>query len=101
VPDSDLSTRNKLCKLKACISVNHRISLCDEERRHCEAKCLGGLKIDNQLELGGLLNRQVGGFGALEDLSEVIDLSLRPLRRPDLTPFRSSLRLVRCDAAIT
>jgi hypothetical protein len=60
--------RNKLCEQKACISLNHRIGLCDEERRHCEAKRLGGLKIDNQLELGGLLDRQVGRFGALEDL---------------------------------
>src|SRR5215831_10295479 len=69
--DSDLRTRNKLCGLKACISLNHRISLCDEERWHCEPKCLGGLKIDNQLELGGLLDGQVGGLGALEDLVHV------------------------------
>src|SRR5215467_4015136 len=84
--DSDLRTRNKLCGLKACISLNHRVSLCDEERRHCEAKCLGGLKIDNQLKLGGLLNRQVGGFGTLEDLNDVPGRSVeqvaevRPIR---------------------
>jgi hypothetical protein len=34
---------------------------------HLEAERLGGLEIDDQLELGRLRDRQVGGFGALEN----------------------------------
>ena len=36
-------------------------------QRHVEAERLGGLEIDDQLELGRLRDRQVGGFGALEN----------------------------------
>jgi hypothetical protein len=30
---------------------------------------LGGLEVDHQFELRGLLDRQIAGFGAIEDLS--------------------------------
>lgn len=33
--------------------------------RYIDAKPLGGVKIYHELELGRLLNRQIGGFGAL------------------------------------
>ena len=36
-----------------------------------EAERLGGLEVDDQLELGRLLDRQIGRLGALEDLSGV------------------------------
>ena len=39
--------------------------------RHGEAERLGGLEVDDQLELGRLLDRQIGRLGALEDLSGV------------------------------
>src|SRR5437870_1260698 len=39
--------------------------------RHREAERLCGLEIDDQLESGRLLDRQIGGLGALEDLSSV------------------------------
>jgi hypothetical protein len=39
--------------------------------RHREAERLGGLEIDDQLEFGRPLDRQIGGLGALEDLSDV------------------------------
>jgi len=39
--------------------------------RHGEAERLGGLEVDDQLEGRRLLNRQIGGLGALEDLSRV------------------------------
>jgi hypothetical protein len=29
--------------------------------------CFGGLEVDDQLDLGGLLNRQAGGLVALEN----------------------------------
>ena len=31
-----------------------------------KTECLGGLEIDHEFELGGLLDRQVGGFFALD-----------------------------------
>src|SRR5262245_17239498 len=62
-----LSMRNKRVQ-KAWNSLNQLISLCDEERRHFEAKCFGGLEIDHQLELRRLLDGEVGGLGALQDL---------------------------------
>ena len=39
--------------------------------RHGEAERLGGLEVDDQLEGRRLLNWQIGGLGALEDLSDV------------------------------
>ena len=36
-----------------------------------QAERLGGLEVDHQLKLGGLLDRQVTGLGALEDLVDV------------------------------
>src|ERR1700721_2321993 len=39
--------------------------------RHGEAERLGGLEIDDQLEGGRLLHRQIGRLGAVEDLSGV------------------------------
>src|SRR5215469_7993806 len=45
------------------------------ERKHLiwngEAKRLGCLEIDDQIELGGLHDWQVGGFFALEDFDDV------------------------------
>ena len=39
--------------------------------RHGEAERLGGLEVDDQLELGRLLDRQISRLGAFEDLSGV------------------------------
>jgi hypothetical protein len=39
--------------------------------RHREAERFRGLEIDDQLELGRLLDRQIGRLGALEDLPGV------------------------------
>src|SRR5437763_15498967 len=43
----------------------------EERLRHGEAERLGGLEVDDQLEGRRLLDRQIGGLGALEDLSGV------------------------------
>jgi hypothetical protein len=39
--------------------------------RNGEAERLRGLEVDHQLELGRLLNRQIGRLGALQDFSGV------------------------------
>ena len=39
--------------------------------RDGEAERLGGVEIDDQLECGRLLHREVSGVGAFEDLSDV------------------------------
>jgi hypothetical protein len=36
-----------------------------------EAERLSGLEVNDELELGGLLDGKVGGFGALEDSVDV------------------------------
>src|SRR5947209_5431933 len=43
----------------------------EDRGRHGQAERLGGLEIDHQLENGRLLDRQVGGLRAREDLSDV------------------------------
>ena len=35
--------------------------------RDCQAQRLGGLEVDDELELGGLLDRKIGGLGTFED----------------------------------
>jgi hypothetical protein len=44
---------------------------CKQCRRHLNTKRLGGREVDQQLELGGLHDRQVGGLFDLEDAAEV------------------------------
>ena len=39
--------------------------------RDCESERFGGLEVDHQLEFRGLLNGEIGGLGALEDLVHV------------------------------
>src|SRR5260370_36276407 len=43
----------------------------EQRLRHGETKRLGGLEIDDQLEFGRLLHRQVGRLGALQDMVEI------------------------------
>src|SRR5215207_11274049 len=51
--------------------LDYFISAGQERVWHPKAKPLCGLQIDDQLELGRLLNRQVGGLGTLEDPTDV------------------------------
>src|SRR5215510_2406114 len=42
-----------------------------QRRRDRQPERFGGLEVDDQLELGGLLDREIGGFGSSEDLVDV------------------------------
>jgi len=46
---------------------DHLVGTGDQRRRHGEAKCFGGPKINREFAFGRRLYRQVGGFFALED----------------------------------
>src|SRR5215472_5925586 len=48
-------------------SLNHPIRSLQQRGRHREAERLGGLEVDDEFELAGLLDRKVGGLRALED----------------------------------
>ncbi len=50
---------------------NHLIRPHQNVRRNRQADLLGGFKIDHQLKLGRLLNRQIGGLGSLENLVNI------------------------------
>src|SRR3954465_2901840 len=50
---------------------DHLVSSLQDRLRHGQAERLSGLEIDNQLEPGRLLNRQIGRLLTLEDLSDV------------------------------
>jgi len=52
-------------------SFDHIVSASQERRRNSQSKCLGGLQIDDQLELDGLVDGKVSRFGALEKFSDV------------------------------
>jgi hypothetical protein len=49
------------------VSLDDLVGARKDRRRDRQAKSLGGVEIDHQLKRRGLLDRQVGGLGAVED----------------------------------
>ncbi len=54
----------------ACL-LDHLIRQQEQRWGHRHPERLGGLEVEDQLKFRGLLHRQVGRFGALEDLVHV------------------------------
>src|SRR5215470_13199175 len=52
-------------------SLNDLIRPRQHRRRDGQAERLGGLEVDDELELGRLLDREIGGLGTLEDLCHI------------------------------
>ena len=50
-------------------SLDHLVRPQQQRRRDRQAERLGGLEVDDQLELGGLLDGEVGGFAPFRILS--------------------------------
>src|SRR6266849_5442226 len=61
------SARPRLTRL-----LNHFIRSAEYRLRNSQSEGPGGLEIDHQLERGGLLDRQIAGLGAFEDLVYVM-----------------------------
>ena len=65
VPRSDISGAAN------CSLFDHLVGAGEQRRRHCEAKHPGCLRVDDQLELGRLHDRQLGRLRAFEDAAGV------------------------------
>jgi hypothetical protein len=52
-------------------SLDHFIRRGQQRWRHGEAQGFGGLEIDDQLETRRLLDRQIAGLGAFQDLVDI------------------------------
>src|SRR5205823_2493706 len=76
-PESSTQTevrRNPACcqnRSFARRSFDHLVGAGEKGLRHRQAERLRGLNVDDQLELGRLLDRQIGRLGAFEDLAGV------------------------------
>src|SRR5207245_1727759 len=56
---------------RAWLLLDHLVGASDDGLRDRKAEGLGGLEVDHQLELGRLLDGQVGGLRAFQDLVHV------------------------------
>jgi hypothetical protein len=75
--------------------LNHLVSGRQQRFRYGEAKQRGGLQIDDELELGRLQHRHLGGLGALKDAAgrEPLENPSRDLARGNLTFILHGKRL--------
>src|SRR5882762_6862333 len=64
-------SRPKLPEFTGHALLDHLGGAGEDRWRHREAERLRGLEIDDQLECGWLLHRQIGRLGALKDLSGI------------------------------
>src|SRR5262249_54240169 len=73
--DADLRADRSTAYLVSCIRVrsahgnsfDHLVGAADQRQRNGKAEGLGSLQVDDQLDFGGLLYRQIGRLLALEN----------------------------------
>ena len=53
------------------LSFDHLVGACMQSQRQLDAERLGSLEVKDQLDLYGLLNRQIGGFFTLENAANI------------------------------
>src|SRR5262250_1586945 len=70
-PTTVLNVRRSRPRLSSTL-LDNLIRLPKHRRRNGESQRLHGLEVDDQLELGGLLDGKVGWFSALEYLVHVL-----------------------------
>src|SRR5882672_10530190 len=66
--------------MSAAALLDYLIRPLEERLRDRQAKGLRGLEVDHRLVLGGLLDRQIAGLGAFEDLIHVGGRSPKQVR---------------------
>src|SRR5215471_6093870 len=59
------------CLRKLAGLPDHLVRLEEERRGYRQSEVLGGLEVDDQLELRGLLHGEVGGLGPLQDFIDI------------------------------
>ena len=53
-------------------SFDHLVGKGKQRRRNFEVECPSGLEVDHQLELGGLLDREIGWLCATENAIDIL-----------------------------
>src|SRR6266446_10648065 len=72
LPESSLSTNEpKQRRANGGALLNHLVRAQQDRLWDRDSKCLGGLEVDHQLDLGWLQDRQISRLGAVENLSGV------------------------------
>src|ERR1700686_2600634 len=72
-------------------SLDHLVGGRQQRFRDGEAEGLGGLEVDDQFELGGLLHRQIGSFLAFENTAGIDANLVVFLTSSDRTPLARML----------
>ena len=80
--------------------LDHLVGATGQRKRDSDAKRLGGLEVDDQLNFGDLLHRQVGGLLALENPTSVDAGQTELVRTVALSCGRMSA-LASCGQAAT
>ena len=71
IADCPLCAKKATFALQQIFLLDHLVGAGEQRRRHVDAERLGGRQIDDELELGRLHHRQIGGLGAFEDAAGV------------------------------